>query len=136
MTFFLIISFIGVLAIFGIINFSSYVEDKKMITVMKVLGANDSDILNIYLNESMISGILSIIFSIFLALLLSNVLNRIIQYFTGFINMITIPFSYFSIPLFIPIFLLILMIFICVLSTALPIKMSKKMILSEELKEE
>lgn len=136
MTFFLIISFIGVLAIFGIINFSSYVEDKKMITVMKVLGANDSDILNIYLNESMISGILSIIFSIFLALLLSNVLNRIIQFFTGFINMITIPFSYFSTPLFIPIFLLILMIFICVLSTALPIKASKKMILSEELKEE
>jgi len=137
LTIFMIIIFIGTALILGIVSFSSYCEDKKKCAILSALGANSSNIQSIYVLENMIIGLISI----FLAFLFSNpfmnLINGIVTGTIGLENVINIPFSSFGgFHYLLPFIIIFSTIFICIFSTIIPITFSKKISLSEELKDE
>ena len=134
---FLIISLIGTTLIMGIVSFSFYVEDKKVIAILSALGANATQINDIYCLENIIISSFSLIISFVISPFLQILFNSIIFHFSGFKNMIKIPFlSFLDIPLGLPLLIIFLTLLISLLSTLLPIIFSKKISIKEELKDE
>ena len=134
---FLIISIIGTILILGSVSFSSYAEDRKRSAILSSIGVSTNKIMDIYIEENLILCASSILISIIISPLLIKVANFFIQKFAGLSNMIIVPnkvlldfsFSYYFI-------LIILCLFICLLTTIIPIKFSKKISVSQELKTE
>ena len=134
---FLIIALIGTSLIMGIVSFSFYSEDKKTIAILVCLGGKMSDINDIYCTENMIIGIAAFVISITIAPLLQLLINWIIKSFSGFNQLIKIPFlSFMKVPLGLPLLVFSSTVLISVISTLLPIAFSKKISLKEELKDE
>ena len=50
--------------IMGIMSFTSYSEDHKTSAILTCLGASNDEIKQIYLNESLLIGLISILFSL------------------------------------------------------------------------
>lgn len=137
MELFLVIAIIGTALILGIISFSSYSEDKKTSAILTCLGASKDDIFNIYLNENLSLGLISLVISLILSPLLMIGVNKIIYSLTTFDHMINIPFlSFLNIPFLFPNILIISTILICLLSTYIPLFFSKRISPKEELAEE
>lgn len=132
---FLAIALVGVALIIGIISFASYNEDIKDSAILLCLGAKREDIALIYIIETMILGLIGIIISFVVAFFLTNPINSLISHFTSLVNIIDIPFTRFlNKPFLFPILIIVGTLLICVLSTYLPIALSKKISLKEELK--
>ena len=137
MELFLAIALLGTMLILGIVSFSSYVEDKKKIAILKCLGARQSDIMLIYVIESMVIGLASLISAFLLSPLASIFVNKIVFKLTGLSNVIVIPYSsLFGIPFLLPIMLVFITLFLCLITTCVPILFSKKIEIKEELKDE
>ena len=134
---FLIIALIGTSLIMGIVSFSFYSEDKKTIAILICLGGRMSDVNDIYCVENMMIGLVAFLISILISPLLQLLINWIIKSFTGFEQLIKIPFlSFMNIPFGLPLIIFSSTLLISVLSTLLPIAFSKKISLKEELKDE
>ena len=132
---FLIIGIAGTILILTIISFTNYSEDRKISAILSSLGAKNSDIENIYVNENLYSGLLSLILSFALSFPLSILINKLLFRYLSVSNMIKIPFlSYKSIPLFYPLLILVIMVALIYIATLLPIRFSKRTSLSLELK--
>ena len=134
---FLIIAILGTALILGIVSFSSYSEDKKVIAILSCLGANRNDITDIYVLENIIVAVIALLFSFLLSPLLSILANFIIQRITGFSHMIDIPYlRYMGYPFFLPLLIIVITLFIAVIATLLPISFSSKISLKKELMDE
>ena len=134
---FLIIALLGTSLIMGIVSFSFYSEDKKTIAILVCLGGKMSDVKDIYCTENMMIGLISFVISITITPLLQLLINTIIKSFTGFEQLIKIPFlSFMNIPFGLPLLIFSSTLLISILSTLLPIAFSKKISLKEELKDE
>ena len=134
---FLIIALLGTSLIMGIVSFSFYSEDKKTIAILVCLGGKMSDVNDIYCAENMMIAIAAFLVSIGLAPLLQLLINWIIKSFSGFSQLIKIPFlSFVGIPLGLPLIIFCSTVLISIISTLLPIAFSKKISLKEELKDE
>ena len=137
MELFLMIALAGTALIMGIVSFSFYSEDKKIIAILSCLGAKRDNINDIYCLENIMIGIASFVLSIVLSPLLQIAINYLIKTLAGFSNLIVIPFnSFMNIPFALPIIVFIATIFVSIFSTLLPILFSKKISLKEELKDE
>ena len=131
---FLGITLIGTVLILSIISFTNYSEDRKISAIFTSLGARTKDIENIYLNESLLSGAISLFISMICAYPLSLFVNYLINKYVGLSNVVDIPYiSFLKIPIFFPLLLIAGMILIIGLFTILPIKFSKSISLKEEL---
>ena len=131
---FLAITVIGSVLIMGIMSFTSYSEDHKVSAILSCLGARESEICTIYLNESIFNGLVSIILSFIAAYGLSMLVNSLISKFIDLNNIIAIPFSSFlGIPFLFPLLSLLVGMLVCILVTSTPIVFSKRISLKEEL---
>ena len=131
---FLGITVIGSVLIIGIMSFTSYSEDHKTSAILSCLGASESEICSIYLNESIFNGFVSIVLSLGASFGLSILANLLISRFIDLQNVITIPFSFFlGIPFLFPLLSLVLGLVVCILVTSVPIIFSKRISLKEEL---
>ena len=131
---FLVITIIGSVLIIGIMSFTSYSEDHKTSAILSCLGASESEICSIYLNESIFNGFISIIISFVSSFGLSLLANFLISRFIDLQNVIAIPFSSFlGIPYLFPLLSLIVGLLVCILVTSTPIIFSKRISLKEEL---
>ncbi|MCR5505568.1 MAG: ATP-binding cassette domain-containing protein [Bacilli bacterium] len=134
---FLIISLIGTGLIVGIVSFSSYSEDKKNIAILSCLGANRSDVMDIYVLENIIIAVIALVLSFIFSPMLEKVANAIIYKTMGFSNMVVIPFMrYMGLPLLLVLIIIVATLFIATLSTVLPITFSNKISLKKELTDE
>lgn len=129
---FLAIGLIGSLLILAIISFTNYSEDRKISAILTSLGARNTDIENIYVNENLFSGFISLLFSLVISYPLSLLINSIIYKFVSIKDMIVIP--YFSFWGLFPLLSFAVVALLISFSTLLPIKFSKKRSLSLELK--
>ena len=134
---FLVIAILGTALILGIVSFSSYSEDKKIIAILSCLGANRSEIVDIYVFENIIVSLIALLLSFLLSPLLAMIANFIIQRITGFSYMIDIPyFRYMGYPFLLPLLIIVSTLFIAVMATLLPISFSNKVSLKKELMDE
>lgn len=136
MEIFLSIALVGVMMIIGIISYASYNEDIKDSAILLCLGARRDDIALIYVIESAFLGLISVVLSFIIAILLCNPINKLIEGYTSLINIINIPLlSFHGHSLLFPILIVTATLLICFLSAYLPIALSKKISLKEELKD-
>ena len=134
---FLVISILGTALILGIVSFSSYSEDKKTIAILSCLGTNRSDITDIYVSENLIVAVIALAISFIVSPLLSLLTNYIVHRFTGFTNIVDIPFyRFFNTPLLLPLAIIVITIFVATFATVLPISFSNKISLKKELTDE
>ena len=135
MEIFLGIALAGIVMILGIISFASYNEDIKDSAILLCYGARRDDIALIYVSESLILGLISVIISFLLAALVTKPVNFLIERFTSLIDPIDIPLRTFKghVLLF-PLLIMGITMLVCCLATYLPIGLSKKISLKEELK--
>ena len=134
MEIFLAIALVGTAMIIGIISFASYAEDIKDSAILLCMGAKREDISSLYVFENCLIGAIGIALSFVIALVSQNPLNHLIERFTSLINIIDIPFmSFHGRPLLFPLLIVIVALLICLLATYLPISLSKKISLKEEL---
>lgn len=131
---FLAISVIGSVLILSIISYTNYSEDRKVSAILSSLGARNDDIEDIYLNESLISGFISLVLSLSLSYPLASLANRFIEKQIFIKSVIQIPYkSFLGIPFLYPLALLMVLILISVFATIIPIKFSKRNTLKMEL---
>ena len=131
---FLSISLIGAILILSIMSFTNYSEDRKKSAILSSLGAKNSQIEDIYLNESLISGIIATLFSLLVSVPLSMYLNILIFNKTSIVNLINIPMMKFlNIPLLYPLLFVGAFLFISMIATLIPIKFSKRNSIKGEL---
>ena len=131
---FLAITIVGSILIIGIMSFTSYSEDHKTSAILSCMGASESEIISIYLNESIINGFISLLLSFATSYGLSILANNLVSKFIDLQNVISVPFSSFlGIPFLFPLIFLILNLLICILATSIPIIFSKRVSLKEEL---
>ena len=134
MEIFLAIALVGTAMIIGIISFASYAEDIKDSAILLCIGAKREDVSSLYVFENCLIGAIGIALSFVIALVSQNPLNHLIERFTSLINIIDIPFmSFHGRPLLFPLLIVIVALLICLLATYLPISLSKKISLKEEL---
>lgn len=133
---FLLIAFIGSLLILGIFSFSAYNDDKKISSILTCLGARNSDVIDIYVSESLICVILSFVISTFLSLTITKPINFLIENVTSLPSLIKIPFRLFlGRKFFLPIVVFIGVTLTSAVFTAVPILLSKSLSLKKELAE-
>lgn len=134
---FLIITIVGSILILGITTFASYSQDQHQNAILEVLGASRSDILDIYIAESLFIGIFSFIIALVMSIILTPLANYLIFHFSGFNNMILIPYkSWMNYKYLLPVLTFGITILTCIFSSYLPLSLSKKVSLSKELREE
>ena len=137
MELFLIIAMVGSCLIVGILSLSSYSEDRKNCAILSCLGATNSQIEDIYLSENLCIAIFSLTISFLVALLVVSPINKLIKAIFGMSNMIVIPYkSFLDIPYGLPLIIVGGIILLVSLATLIPIKLSKKISLKEELADE
>ena len=131
---FLGISVLGAVVITSIMAFTSYSEDRKVSAILSSLGAKDGEIHDIYLNESIISAILSTLFSLVLSIPVSKIVNSIIYKNVSVRNLIDIPFiKFMNVPLLYPLLFIAATIAVSAIATLVPIIFSKKNSIKGEL---
>ena len=132
---FLLVALIGTMMIIGIVSFASYSEDIKDTAILLCIGAGRDDIVSIYVAENAFIGLLGVLFSFLITVLIYRPINQLISGLTSLTNIINIPFLYFHNRLFLfPLLVTLTTMLVCVLATSLPIVISKKISLKEELK--
>lgn len=128
------ISIIGAIAITSIMSFTSYSEDRKNSAILSSLGARDSEIRDIYLNESIITAISATTVSLILSIPVSKIVNSIVYKKVSVSNLVDIPFlKFFNIPLLYPLLFIAATIVIAAIATVVPIIFSKKNSIKGEL---
>ncbi len=131
---FLAITMIGAILILSIISFTNFCEDKKTTAILSIVGAKSSDVEDIYLNESLISGFSALLISLALSFPLSTLANSLIFKFVSIKEVINIPIlKLFNIPFLYPLILLIGLVVIVVFASIIPIKFSQINSLKQEL---
>lgn len=131
---FLIIAFVGAFLILSIMSFTSFSEDHKKSAILSFIGASQDQIEEIYLQESMMNGFLSILLSICLSIGLMKLANMLIYQFLDIKNLIIIPFfKFLGIKFLFPLLIVLVVIIVVCFSTLIPISVSKRKSIKGEL---
>jgi energy-coupling factor transporter ATP-binding protein EcfA2 len=134
---FVIIAFIGVNFIIGMLSLSCFIESKKEAAILTCLGAKDTSIMRIFLNQNNIIILLSFLIALSLVFPFQLLLNQIISSTFGLANLIQVPFlNYLGIPLLLPLGLLLIAVTVSTLFTVTPLLFYRKMSLTNELRDE
>ncbi len=134
MNIFVFIGVIGTFLILGISSFSSYVEDKKRSAILSSMGASKSSINSLFIYENLLLGICATIVSIIISIPLSKLINLIVYKMTSYKDMIYLPYLSFLGHRFFFILIIILLTFLTTLIfTGVPIILSKKISIKDEL---
>lgn len=134
---FIVLAILSSAFIIAMTSFATFLDEKKDVAILSVLGAKDEDIESIFVDEKINLAIFTATASILLSLILSFIANLIVKMFLGVDNFLSIPFlSYLGYP-----FLLILIIYlgsilVCYLSVKIPLIYHRKNPLYMELAEE
>ena len=131
---FLVIALIGSVLILGVFSYSSYNDDKKESSILSCLGAKDSEVVGIFVSESMIIVFLSFIFSTVISWILQKPINLLLNVLLDISNLIDIPIKSFNgIKGFLPLMVFVFSIFVTLIFTSIPILINKKASLKKEL---
>ena len=131
---FLVIAFVGAFLILSIMSFTSFSEDHKKSAILSFIGASQDQIEEVYLQESMVNGFISILLSICLSIGLMKLANALIYKYLDVNNLIVIPFYQFlGIKFLFPFLILLAVIMVVLLSTLVPISFSKRKSIKGEL---
>ncbi len=134
---FSVICFLGINLILGMLSLSSFIKKKKESAILTCIGATNSSIKTLFLNEIHLVLIFAFISSIGLSLLFERLLNPLFEKSYGLENLFYIPFLNFNgVPFLLPIGLLILFLVISSLFILIPISIYKSKSISEELRDE
>lgn len=131
---FMVISIIGAIAIISIMSFTNYSEDRKTSAILSSLGARDSEIRDIYLNESILSAVISTVLSLILSIPIATIANSIVFKKISVNHLIDIPFlKFLNVPLLYPLLFIAATALIAAFATLVPIIFSKKNSIKGEL---
>ena len=131
---FLVIALIGSVLILGVFSFSAYNDDKKESSILSCLGARDSEVVGIFVSESLIIVFLSFLFSTVFSCILQKPINLLLNKILDISDLIKIPFSSFlGIKGFLPLMVISLSMLVTFLFTSIPILINKKISLKKEL---
>lgn len=143
---FLIVALIVSSILIAIVLFSSVLERKTEIGILKAIGARKKDIIRVFNSEAILIGIFSAIIGIVAAFCLVPIAERVITNLTGydFINVIKIPLSnninLFGVDLTIPLFsivgLIIISALIALIAGYLPSRKATKLQVIDALRDE
>ena len=131
---FLVIALIGSVLILGVFSYSSYNDDKKESSILSCLGAKDSEVVGIFVSESLIIVFLSFIFSTVISWILQNPMNLLLNALLDISNLIDIPIKSFNgIKGVLPLMVFVFSVFVTLIFTSVPILINKKTSLKKEL---
>ena len=131
---FLIISLVGTVLIISIISFTSFNEDREKSAILVTLGASSSNISDIYLGESLFTGLLSLLLSVPISLGLSSLINLIVYKFMDLKDLIIIPFmDFLGLKFIFPLLVLSGLVLLIIFSTLIPLRFAKRNSIKEEL---
>lgn len=131
---FLVIAFVGALLILSIMSFTSFSEDHKKSAILSSVGASREQIEEIYLQESMVNGFLSILLSVCISIGLMKLANILVYKFLDIKDLIVIPFMEFlGIKFLFPLLIVLVVILVVSFSTLIPISFSKRKSIKGEL---
>lgn len=127
--FFLAISIICNIFLIGFVTFSSFISHRKDIAILRVLGASENDVVEVFVIEQLLISLFAITFSIMSFLISRYWLNSLLS--SIFISDSIIDVNILQI-LFISLITLISVAFF----SSLPLKLTKRIDIAKELKEE
>ena len=131
---FLIISLVGTVLIISIISFTSFNEDREKSAILVTLGASSSNISDIYLGESLFTGLLSLLLSVPISLGLSSLINLVVYKFMDLKDLIIIPFmDFLGLKFIFPLLVLSGLVLLIIFSTLIPLRFAKRNSIKEEL---
>ena len=131
---FLIISLVGTVLIISIISFTSLNEDREKSAILVTLGASSSNISDIYLGESLFTGLFSLLLSVPISLVLSSLINLIVYKFMDLKDLIIIPFiDFLGLKFIFPLLVLSGLVLLIIFSTLIPLRFAKRNSIKEEL---
>lgn len=131
---FLIISLVGTVLIISIISFTSFNEDREKSAILVTLGASSSNISDIYLGESLFTGLFSLLLSIPISLGLSSLINLVVYKFMDLKDLIIIPFmDFLGLKFIFPLLVLSGLVLLIIFSTLIPLRFAKRNSIKEEL---
>ncbi len=137
MDIYLVVALIGTFLIVGIVSFSSYSEERKNTAIMMAMGASTDSNVSIYLYNNLFLGLISLTFTFLISPILAYLLNTLLTSLVSIPNLISLPFrSFLGYKYLFPILIVGATLLVIFISTYLPIMISKKINLVEELKEE
>ncbi|MCD8209347.1 MAG: ATP-binding cassette domain-containing protein [Coprobacillus sp.] len=132
--FFLVIVVIVTLILLGIICLSSYLADSKQLAILFSLGVSRRKSIKMYINENLLTTLISVVVTFLLALFFQMILNRLLLSWTGISGFINIPFvSFLGVPLLFPVLIILVSAFLVVLACIIPIYFSGRISIKEEL---
>jgi len=134
---FSVISIIGTWILIGLVSYSSFVSDKKMISIFLALGVRKDIVEGIYIIESSISSFIAVAFSICFSLILERIINLIVNKMYGISSLINIPFlSFKGVNFLLPFILILGSFLLTAASSYLPLALKGKIDIASELKDE
>lgn len=123
---FSIVSLISSLILFSIINYISFLEEKREVAILILLGFSNKEIIKYFLFNNLIIGLISFIISSFSLIFISFIINKIIKIMIGVST--SFFFSFTSILI-----MLILLILIALISLIMILKPLIKIDIKKEL---
>ena len=124
---FLVITLLGTLIILCIVSFTSFSEDQRSCAILTSIGATESHIEDIYVQESFLNELIAFVISIFTSFGISKLVNYLIGRFIDVNELISIPFlSFLGIKFLFPILTLAVIVMIVLFSTLIPISLNKR----------
>lgn len=134
---FVFIALAGSILILAIASFSSYIFEKRNTAIMYAFGINKNQVSSIFLGENLFVTLLAVFVSLIISPLLINGLNMLIFNIFGFANLIVNPLQKLDIlTIFYVICIILLLSLVVYLSTIMPIELSGKINIKEELSDE
>ena len=134
---FAFIEVIGVAFILSSLTYHSFLERRKQAAILTSLGSSKRDIEKIYESEPLVTSLLSVVFALLLSYPASLIASRYLEKQVGISSLVRIPYtSYLGIPFFPILLLLIFSLLIAFISGFIPLWISRKRNLLEELRDE
>lgn len=134
---FAFIEVIGVAFILSSLTYHSFLERRKQAAILTSLGSSKRDIEKIYESEPLLTSLLSVVFALLLSYPASLIASRYLEKRVGISSLVRIPYmSYLGILFFPILLLLIFSLLIAFISGFIPLWVSRKRNLLEELRDE
>jgi len=142
MILFLIVALIVSSILIAIVLFSSVLERKTEIGILKAIGARKKDVLRVFQVEAILLGLFSGLIGIILAFILAPIAELIVSHFTGYDvrGMLAIPLTLdingTDYPLLIQLGLILISVLVAVIAGYLPAKRATKLKVIDALRED
>lgn len=134
---FAFIEILGVAFILSSLTYHSFLERRKQAAILTSLGSSKREIERIYGSEPLLTSLLSVFLAVLLSYPASLLASKYLEKRVGISSLVHIPyFSYLGVPFFPIALLLLFSLLIAFVSGFLPLWVSRKRNLLEELRDE